>query len=799
MYHKLHYSCLTLAALIAFSKPEIGYGQESLAGRNMDDPTSEIIVTARYQSEDLSDAALPVSVLDGQAVLMNGVTTLDRLGERFPALTIQPNSTGNLLFVRGVGNFTLLPNSDPAVGWNYDGVFVARPIGTNGNLFDLERIELLKGPQGVLYGRNASAGTIRLIPRRPIAGENSAFMTASLGNFDSHSAEAAVNLALGNDGAVRIAASHIGQDNFLKGYAKGPSQQGLRFQLSANLTPDVSIRLASDYTHLGSIGLGTRYVGNYIFEPGNGRYRFIPSGLKTSSGIYSDEGQNFRETIFLPSAGRGLDQISWRPKQDSHFFGANAELVADLGFASLTLLPAWRRSDINAVVPGAPFGFRQIETDEQFSAEARLAGSNKHVDWLAGLFVFDDEIYLTNPNTFSSSHSFSNQAYQTRSRAIFGNVMFNLNSDIRLGGGVRYTRDRKRFESITTTFAIICQRRINNIPSCPNVPLFQLYEKEAEIPFGTPAKGSSPVPIFVNGVSSGAVVSRSDRTSEGRLTDTATTWRLSAEADIGTNILVYASMETGYRPGGFNSATGFETYRPERLDAFTLGSRQRWLNKRLSFDLELFWWNYKNQQASSVQPDLSTPPRNVNITRNIGGSRMRGVEAEFGWQATPTTKLQASVQYLDAEYRSFEYVQANTGIPPLTGCPFALNPATNLYTVDCSSKRPYNTPRWSIGLGGSQMFDLGVVRMTAVANSSYRSRQVIGFSFLPEQQVASYWTSNAQLILTDKAERLELAAFVRNIEGNRVPNFVIFHPTSNAVVASTISPRVFGLRFGARF
>ena len=82
--------------------------------------------------ESLSDAAIPVSVLNGRAVLDGGITTLDRLAERFPALSIQPNSTGNLLFIRGVGNFTLLPNSDPAVGWNYDGVFVARPIGTNG-------------------------------------------------------------------------------------------------------------------------------------------------------------------------------------------------------------------------------------------------------------------------------------------------------------------------------------------------------------------------------------------------------------------------------------------------------------------------------------------------------------------------------------------------------------------------------------------------------------------------------------------------------------------------------------------
>ena len=789
---------LALALGLSITYPSTARAQQSSAKEQPALPIADIIVTARRQAELLGDAALPVSVVDGKDILEGGITTLDRLAERFPALTIQPNSTGNLLFIRGVGNFSLLPNSDPAVAWSYDGVFVARPIGTNGQLFDLERVELLKGPQGVLYGRNASAGSVNLVPHQPVVGTNSAYVTANVGSYAMRSAEAAINVALDRATALRVAGTLADQDNFLDGYREGPSQQSVRIQLATELTANVALRLASDFTHLGGTALGTSYVGNYVFEPATRTYRFNRANLPLSEGIYSDEGQAFRQTIFVNALGRRLDAINSVPRQDSSFYGLHAQLTAKLGFATLTVLPSWRRSDIDAVVSGAPFGYRQIETDEQTSLETRLSGRTGPVEWLTGAFLFNDDIAFLNPNNFSSSLSFGDSNYSTRSWALFGNATVHLGAGMRLGGGARITRDAKRFSSISTTIAISCQRRFNNVPNCPDVPPFQLYESIVDIPFLIPAIGRPALPILVNGVPSGAFVSRSDRSNTGHLVDKATTWRASIEGDVAANGLIYASIETGYRPGGFNAATGFETFAPERITAYTLGARQRWLRDRLTLDLEFFWWNYKDQQASSIQPDLSSPPRSVFITRNIGGTRLRGVEVELGWRPTAATHFNADVQYLDADYHQFSYIQANIGVPPLSGCDYSLA-LTNLYTVDCSAQRPYNTPRWSIGLGARHSFTIGPVHLTAIVRTSYRSQQTLGFTFLPEQQVGGYSTSDAQLILADPTKRFELAAFVRNIEGKRVPNFVIFHPTSNAVVASTISPRVFSLRALTRF
>jgi iron complex outermembrane receptor protein len=202
--------------------------------------------------------------------------------------------------------------------------------------------------------------------------------------------------------------------------------------------------------------------------------------------------------------------------------------------------------------------------------------------------------------------------------------------------------------------------------------------------------------------------------------------------------------------------------------------------------------------VSSLRPDLSTPPRNANITENIGNSRIRGVEADVRVLAWRGAQLRAVVQYLDARYRSFRYLYANTGVPPLTGCATNLDRTTNLYTVDCRPKQPYNSPRWSMNLSGRQSFALEGFTLTAVADTQFRSARNIGFAFLPEQRVGATWTSNAQLILTPSGGRYELAAFVRNIENRRIPQFMIYHPISNALIAVTSPPRQIGVRASVR-
>ena len=493
-----------------------------------------------------------------------------------------------------------------------------------------------------------------------------------------------------------------------------------------------------------------------------------------------------------------MDALVSHPRQGHVLYGAHAHIEADLGFGELTVIPAWRRASIDAIVSGSPFGFQQRERDEQASVEARLAGRNGPLDWLAGTFLFDESIKNDTLVNLSSILAQSKQRYDTFSRALFGTVSVDLSDGLRFGGGLRWTIDRKRYDSAGTTLSIICQGRIDNRPSCPTLPLFPLTEDFSQLPFDVPSQPGTSLPILVDGGTTQAILSRSELAARGRLTDRAVTWRVGGEADLGPRTLAYASIETGYRPGGFNTAVGFETYDPERIKAYTLGLRHRGWNETVQLDLEAFWWNYRDQQVSSLRPDLSMPPQNANITDNIGNSRTRGLEVDVRVRPQLNTQLRAIVQYLDANYRSFSYVQLSPGAPPLTGCATAISTMPNLYTVDCAAKQPYNSPRWSMSLEARQSFVLKDIVLTALAGTQFRSARNIGFAFLPEQRIAASWTSHAQFILSPRNGAWEAAIFIRNIEGDRIPQFMIYHPVSNALVAATSPPRVFGLRLSAR-
>jgi iron complex outermembrane recepter protein len=788
---------LRLAVMIVVgttASPTIGQTHSEPAATSV-----EIIITARRRDEPLARAAVPVSALDGEALLERGAIGTDRLSEILPALTVQPTATGNLLFIRGVGNFTLLPNSDPAVGFTYDGVFIARPMGTMSQFFDLDRIELLKGPQGVLYGRNASAGSINLEPRQPVIGRRSAHAHLSVSSYSHLQAETAVNLPIGTEIALRLSGAVGAQDHFLEGYTSGPHQRSARLQLKALPSSGTIVRLAADYNHLAGVGIGTSYVGNYLFSASEGRYHFIPAPTGLDEGIYSDEGQSYRQTIFVQSAGRNLDAIGSTPRQDDLFYGLHGRLDRDLGFARLTILPAWRKSQIDAIVSGSPFGYRQNEVYDQTSLEARLIGNHGVIEWLAGTFLFHEKIEADTATNLSTSLIISHQNFRTRSFALFGNATLHATDRLRFTGGVRGTRDRKSFDSESGTLSLICQQRVNNRPSCPFVPLFPLATNFGDVPFPVPLEPGGRLPILIANLPTGAVVARTGRVDNARLDDEALTWRLGAEFDLGPRTLVYALAETGYRPGGFNSATGFETYAPERITAYTWGLRHRAFENLLQLDVEAFWWDYRDQQVSSLRPDLSTPPRNANITDNIGRSRIRGIETTLRVRPWNAASFEATIHYLDAAYRSFRYLQTNTGTPPLTGCPAMLDTATNLYLIDCTGQRPFNTPKLSWTLDARQSFALPGATIVAVLSTHYRSARNIGFAFLPEQRIGANWTSNAQLILTAPDDRLGIAAFIRNIEGNRIPQFMIFHPVSNALVASSSPPRQIGLRGWMRF
>jgi len=754
---------------------------------------ADIVVTAQRRAENLQRAAVAVGVVTGSELANAGITQPERLSERVPALTIQGTSSGNLIFVRGVGNFTLTPNSDPATAFNYDGVYVGRPTSTTGTFYDLERIEVLKGPQGTLYGRNATAGAINVLPVQPKLGELSGYVSASYGNYDAKSAEGAINLPMGTQGALRISGNIVDRDGYLRDGTSDEKVRALRVQMKSDLTPDLTVRISGDYAHLGGVGAGTSYLYNYNYSPLTGQYGVVPSNLSLAEGTYSPASQLYRRTVPVPALGRLLDTLSPYPFQNNDYFGANAQIDYKTGIGTLTLVPAWRYANIDNVA-GAGFAIGTREKDEQFSVEARLTGDRIGIfDYTLGLFYYDEKIRSRQAVGVSTAINFLNNRYATQSYAAFGRWTAHLTDSLRVVGGLRYTHDSKTVDGRATGLALACLVRVAGRPACPTAPLIPYAFDIGGLPLPVPAAGGPPVPLGA----SGAILARTDTTNINSLDFHRVTYRGALEFDVGPRSLLYASVETGYRSGGFNGAAGFATYQPEFITAYTIGSKNRFFDNKLQLNVEAFWWRYRDQQLSYLSLDANLRP--ANITTNVGKSDIKGVEAEAQLLATRTTLLRANVQYLDAQYKRFTYQVPNQGAPPFTGCPVsvAANPA--LFNVNCGGFPAFNAPKWTVNLGAQQTIEIGDFKVIGAIDTQYKSSRYIFFQYQPGQFVGDTWLTNGQIGLSPANDGWTISAFVRNIENNRIPVFAPPHPTINLLPVQTSAPRTYGVRVTASF
>jgi iron complex outermembrane recepter protein len=782
---------------------------------------SEIIVTAQRRSENLQRAAIAVDVVGAAELNRTGIINAGALNAAAPALIVTKAGGSNTSFyIRGVGNFTVNAAADPAVAFNYDGVYLGRPTSTTLTFYDVERIEVLKGPQGILYGRNATGGAVNVLPVKPKTGDFSGYLSAAYGRFNALDLEGAVNAPLGENGAIRVSGKVVNADGYNSDGTDDEKGHGLRVQMMSRLTDNFTVRVAADYSHQGGVGPGASFDGSIAYTPGTAptatsiaNYTFTPTGFNPYSGLHSPQQIAFQSRLVIPGAFINPQTYTY-PFLDNDYIGANAEFEFDSGIGKFTFIPAFRDSRLNIRFNGPAFnGGRVKEHDEQFSAELRLDGKRiGPVDWLIGAYYFDESIKVTYNFSQYQLSAFQKYATGTKSSAIFGRLVLNVSDQFRLVGGARYTQDRKRFDTLAQTVIDICTRPPPpGGPGCfggPTIPVAETFDQLRTL-ITVPVAPGPP-----NSVAFGTFGNRifySQLAFNRTAATNRLTYRLAAEYDVSPTSLLYASYETGYRSGGFNNTIGRETFDPEYIEAATIGSKNRFFDNRVQLNLEAFYWKYTNQQVSHFGFDANN--NSSLYVENIGSSDIKGFDIDTQFLVTPTTLLRGSLQYLDNTLKSFSFnvprVPGPPGpgvtptLPQVIGCTSTetTNAAAQpIYAVSCNGKPGYNAPKWSINLGVEQTIKFGGHKLILTGDARHRSNRVIGFEQLPQQNSGSDTTFDATATFMPENEKWALTAYIRNITDVAVPVLTQYSGSVGGVIATNYAPpRTYGVRATVKF
>jgi len=292
----------------------------------------EIIVTAQRRSENVQRAALAVDVVSTDKLALVSANRASDLVTLVPALQIGESGQGQQsLYLRGVGTFSANSYSDPAVAFNVDGVAIGRPSSMSGVLYDLARVEVLKGPQGTLYGRNATGGAINIVPNAPRLGQTSGYAALTLGTYAEVHPEGAINVAVSETSAARLAFTYLRHDGYQSDGTGDADNYAFRGQYLIKPSSDFSIRLAGDYAHDGGHNAAGTLIG--VINPFTGVT--TPSPFPRNLGFKDPRVEALYTGQYSFLSGRYGQGVLGTPKTDASYWGALAEVIWNTEVARL--------------------------------------------------------------------------------------------------------------------------------------------------------------------------------------------------------------------------------------------------------------------------------------------------------------------------------------------------------------------------------------------------------------------------------------------------------------------------------
>lgn len=759
----LHWSAVAQAeSSIDQSKPTAEQQQNS-SGAEL----AEILVTAQKRSERLMDVPMLITAETGDQLQKLGITRVDDLGRIVAGFTYQPTAYGLPIYaIRGIGFNDLSVAAAPTVGVYVDQIPLPYPVMTEGAFLDLERAEVLKGPQGTLFGNNSTGGAINYIAAKPTQ-HFEAGMDVSYGNFNAYSVQGFVSGPLANTVSARVAlltdqsgdwqksqtrTDTLGQRNFnaIRILLDHHPRDDLYFELNANGWIDKSDTQAAQFV---------------AFSP------TVPGGYQDLAGALS----------VLRPAPNNNRIADWDPhksfRRDDHFYQFSLHGVWDLSPSTeLTSLTAYsnlkKLSPIDADGTYTPNETILINASIQsFFQELRLSGQidDNRLHWMGGVNYEKDQSNDNDEgNTTSSSsgigpvrfHNFVNQNDQNvRTKAVFGSLDYSITSSIKAQGSIRYTKSQDDFRG--------CLRDSGDGQLAAG---FSQIASKPIIPGGCvtlePPPSLAPVPIV-----------------NQNLDQNNTSWRAGLSWEVLKDTMLYANATKGYKAGNFSTipalfVSQFNPVTQESVLAYEVGFKAALLNRKLQITGAAFYYNYTDKQLLGY---IATAFGNLPGLVNIPKSKVRGAELDTDWSPVAGLTISGGATYIDSVVDS----------DFLTNDPYGK-------VINIKGSTFPSTPKWQFVGDVTYEFPVFTDHLAYFGfHGMYRTGATAAFGNNPDFEIAAYGLLDLRVGVENADHHWYAEAWGRNV----TDKFYVLTVThvSDTVARVTGRPGTFGIRAGYRF
>lgn len=751
-----------------------------------DPQLTDIVVTAERRDMNLQTAPLAVSAIDADSLRADNITEITGLNGTVPGLVVaRSGGAERVISIRGIGSETPEnTNTQPGVSYHVDGVYIFNTIAANAAFIDVAQVEVLRGPQGTMFGQGSTGGTINVVSTQPSLEGISGTVNVGVGNYDLLKGDAAINIPLGNTLAIRGALQGLRHDGYSKAYGVVRHSNGYELDDASEWGGKLSALWQP--TDNFSITLTTIQYDSDVNGPAQKNILDPEPDPRKLSQDYPGRSKVRTELYYgvirldLPDFATIKSITSYQKLHSEQSWDADA-LTADL-FCDVTYIPAWDtctrydhvalwRSDTTswtqevnlASNTNGPFswivgGVYLHSKNEQYINEFRGNDDNLVQPPLPLDTPFDDP--LVDTLTYAELSAIKRDAW-----AAYFQGTYKLTDQLSLTAGIRYNHDKYsgRFASV-----------------------------------GDATSGAYLQPQPIDGYSTEEV-----------------TGKIAIQYEITPSNMVYASYTRGFKPGGLNSSASAgnsfaikPTYLPETVDSFEIGSKNRLFDNTVQLNLSAFLYNYHNMQFLEEDPILFGEG-----TSNAPEARIYGLEAEASWIATPSLKFDASLSLLDGEFTADYFAldpavadaaQTAAGYPGI-GLFFAnfyaAMMARDAARANINGNKVPKLPGVQGFVSATYNHEIGPGMLTARAKFVYRGEyQYRLFNLGAIDTVPSYETVDLSVQYQPDNTNLTFGLSVENLFDVNGLNSRLSDPYGSAQVTDTyIPPRQFIVSIGYKF